>query len=116
MAQTLSTDDLPAPLGSVMRPWISIIETSPMGMGAEVMAAAANASLSLKQRIVLTPELDSAIAKARLASDDLGISLDKRGGVAVTARAAALRALETLIAGLREAQPNELAKRLGLGW
>ena len=116
MAQTLNIDDLPAPLGSAMRPWISIIETAPMGMGAEVMAAAANASLSLRQRIIPTPTLDNAIAEARLASDNLGISLDKQGGVAVTARAAALRALETLIAELREAQPSERAKGLGLGW
>ena len=116
MANTLSPTDLPAPLGSAMRPWIGIIETAPMGMGAEVMAAAANASLSLSQRIVPTPALDKAIAEARLASDTLGISLDKRGGVAVKARIAALRALEGLIAELRDARASERAKGLGLGW
>lgn len=99
-----------------MRPWVGIIETAPTGMGAEVMAAAANASLSLGRRIVMTPAFEAAIADARLASDTLGISLDRQGTTSVKARAAAVLALEALIMLLREARPNERAKGLGLGW
>lgn len=99
-----------------MRPWIGIIETAPLGMGAEVRAATANAGLSLGRRIVMTPAIEAVIADARLASDTLGISLNRQGSASVRPRAAAVLALEALIAQLHEARPNERAKGLGLGW
>ncbi|MCJ2101032.1 hypothetical protein [Methylobacterium sp. E-046] len=64
----------------------------------------------------MTADLERVIADARLASDELGIRLDREGFEVSRSRADALAAFNVLITLLREARPNERAKGLGLGW
>ena len=99
-----------------MRPLTGIIEAVLPGMGEQTRTTASNARASLSRRIRPTPALETAIAEARLASDTLDLALDQRGSVSTRARAAAVNALEALIAHLAEAQPSEGARGLGLGW
>ena len=116
MGHSPSTADLPAVLAEVVQPWIDVVKVAPAGMGQDVMRVAAEAVVGLQERVVMTPDLERVIADARLASDELGISLDREGFDPSQSRADAQAALNALVTLLREAQPNERAKGLGLGW
>jgi len=116
MGQSPSTADLPAVLAEAVQPWIDVVEAASFGMGQDVMRVAAEAVIGLQERVVMTPDLESVIADARLASDELGISLDREGFDPSKSRAGALAALNALILPLHEARPNERAKGLGHGW
>lgn len=111
-----SKADLPSALAEVMRPWIDVVESATAGMGQDVMKVAAEAVMSLERRVVTMSDLENIIADARLASDNLGISLDQDGSDPSRPRSEALAALNALILPLREARPNERAKGLGLDW
>ena len=116
VAHSTSTADLPSVLTEVMQPWVDVIESAVVGMGQDVMKVAAEAVISLQRRVVMTSDLESIIANARLASDNLGISLDQDDSDPSKLRSEALTALKALILPLHEARPNERAKGLGLGW
>ena len=116
MGYSPSTADLPAVLAKVVQLWIDVVEAAAVGMGQDVMRVAAEAVIGLQERVVMTPDLERVIADARLASDDLGISLDREGFDPSQSRADALAALNVLITLLRDTRPNERAMGLGRGW
>ena len=116
MGHSPSTAALPAVLAEAAQPWIDVVKVAPAGMGQDVMRVAAEAVVSLQGQVVMTSDLESVIADARLASDELGISLNREGFDPSKPRAGALAALNALILPLHEARPNERAKGLGLSW
>lgn len=79
-------------------------------------ATVADAIMSLRRRIVLTPPLDTAVDDARIAATILADKLDRKDTVPSIAKAEAMTALGALVSWLHGAQPNERAKGLGLGW
>ncbi|MCJ2040122.1 hypothetical protein MKK55_14405 [Methylobacterium sp. J-059] len=107
---------LPPFLQAVMSPWVVAIETGTLGMREMVAAAASSTAANLKRRVVVDPALDLAIAQAVVASVALAEELDKRDAAPTKPRAAALAAVEAVIAHLRTAAPNEDTRALGLGW
>lgn len=114
MGQSLSIADLPSALAEAVQPWILVVETAPAGMGRSVMRVAADAVMILQRRLVMTPDLERAVSDARLAADELGISLDRDGFDVSRRRPDALAALGALIMQLRTARLNEHAKGPGL--
>lgn len=107
---------LPPVLGRLLTPWVQAIELSGLGIGEHVTAVAAHASSAVRHRIVLTPPLEQAIIEARLATDALAATMDKRRIVPFWKRDAARHALAELVVWLRHAEPNAVTKELGLGW
>ena len=116
MAGILDGADLQPLLATVMRPWVTAVETGTLGMRELVTSAASSTAASLKRRVVILPALDMAIATAVIASITFAHALDKRGTVATKPRAAALAALEVVIEHLRTVEPSEDTRVLGLGW
>jgi hypothetical protein len=104
MGQSLSTADLPSALAKAVQHWIGVVEAAPARTGQAVMRVAAEAVMILQRRPVMTPDLERAIADARFAADELGISLDRDGIEVSQPRAKALAALDGLIMLLREAR------------
>lgn len=98
---------LPPVVTKAVQPWIDGIEAAMPGMGLDVMRIAADAFTSLQQHVMMTPDLEGVIAQARLASDNLGISLNQDDGDHTKSRAEALAALDAMIDLLRRARLNE---------
>ena len=105
-----STADLPSVLAEVVQPWIDVVESATVGMGQGVMKVAAEAVMGLQRGLVMKSDLEDIIADARLASDNLGISLDRDGSDLSKLRLEALAALDALVVSLRETRPHEHAK------
>ena len=116
MAGILDAAGLPALLATVMKPWVTAIETGTLGMREVVTSAASSTSASLKRRVFVVPALDMAIAAAVAASGAFAEALDKRDAKVAEPRAAALAALVMVIESLRTAEPSEDTRALGLGW
>ncbi|MCJ2020517.1 hypothetical protein MKK84_24320 [Methylobacterium sp. E-065] len=104
--------NLPSVLTDIMQPWIDVVEIAAAGMGLNVMKVAAEVVMSLQRLIVVTQDLENLIAEARLASDNLGISLNQDGTDHSKPRIEAMQGLDALIMQLREAKLNDQAKGL----
>ena len=102
-----SATGLPPVVTKAVQPWIDGTEAAMPGMGLDVMRIAADAFISLQQHVMMTPDLEGVIAQARLASDNLGISLNQDDSDHTRSRAEALAALDAMIEKLREARLNE---------
>lgn len=113
MGQSPSIADLPSALAEAIQPWILVVEAAPAGMGRSVMRVAAEVVMILQRRLMMTPDLERAIADARHAADELGISLDRDGFDVSKRRADALVALDGLIMRLRTAQINDHSEGAG---
>ena len=116
MARILDAAGLPPLLTTVMKPWVTAVETGTLGMREVVTSAASSTAASLKRRVVVLPGLDIAIVEAMVASVAFASALDKRDAKVAELRAAALAALESMIELLRTAEPSENTRALGLGW
>ena len=116
MAGILDAAGLPPLLATVMKPWVTAIETGTLGMREVVTSAASSTAASLKRRVFIVPALDIAIAAAVVASDTFAQALDKRSAATTKPRTAALAALEVVIEHLRTVEPSEDTRALGLGW
>ena len=114
--RVLEDAELPPLLATVMRPWVTAIETGTLGMREAVASAASITAASLKRRVVVLPWLDIAVAEAVVASDAFAAALDKRDAKVAEPRAAALASLKVVIELLRSAEPSEDTRALGLGW
>lgn len=115
MRQVPDLTGLPTVIESLMRPWVDTVETTAIGMGSVVASTAANTSLSLRRRIALTPDAETALSEAVDASDALARKLDGKVP-AIEERNATLTALAALTEAMRGAQPSESTRALGLGW
>lgn len=102
-----SPTGLPPVLAGAVQPWIDGVEAAVVGMGLDVMRIAAHAFMILQQHVAITPDLEGVIANARLASDNLGISLNQDDGDHAKPRAEALAALDAMIESLRGARLSE---------
>ena len=102
-----SANGLPPVVTKVVQSWIDGTEAAMPGMGLDVMRIAADAFISLQQHVMMTPDLEGVIAQARLASDNLGISLNLDDSDHTRSRAEALAALNAMIESLRGARLNE---------
>ncbi len=102
-----SPTGLPPVLAGAVQPWIDGVEAAVLGMGLDVMRIAADAFVILQQHVAITPDLEGVIANARLASDNLGISLNQGDGDHTRSRTEALAALDAMIESLRGARPSE---------
>ncbi|RYF23976.1 MAG: hypothetical protein EOO77_01140 [Oxalobacteraceae bacterium] len=116
MAGVLDRVGLPPLLATVMKPWVTAIETGTLGMRELVTSAASSTAASLKRRVVVVPALDITIAKAVVASATFASALDKPKAETAGPRAAALAALVVVIEHLRTVEPSEDTRALGLGW
>jgi hypothetical protein len=117
MAGILEGAGLPQLLETMMRPWVTALETGTLGMRDEVAAAASGTATSLKRRIIVVPALDKAITQAMVTSATFADVLGRPKGTTTTqARAAALASLEVVIEHLRAVEPSEDTRSLGLGW
>ena len=116
MAGILDEAGLPPLLATVMKPWVTAVETGTLGMRDVVTSAASGTAASLKRRVVVLPCLDIAIAQAVVASVSMATALDKRSAKVAGSRASALAALEVVIELLRTAEPSQDTLALGLGW
>lgn len=115
MRQMPDLTGLPTVLEALLRPWVSAIESTGLGMGSIIASAAVSTSLSLDRRVVITAAISGALAEAQSASDALALKLDKPMP-ATDERRAALAALAILTDALRQSQPSEGTRALGLGW
>lgn len=115
MRQMPDLTGLPTVLDTLLRPWVSAVESTGLGMGSIIANAAVSTSLSLDRRVMVTPMIKGALAEAQSASDALAQKLDKQMP-APTERREALAALAVLTDALRQSQPSEGTLTLGLGW
>lgn len=115
MRQIPDLTGLPTVLDALLRPWVSAIESTGLGMGSIIANAVVSTSLSLDRRVIVTATISGALAEARIASDALAQKLDKQMP-ASNERRAALAALAVLTDTLRQSQPSEGTRALGLGW
>lgn len=115
MRQMPDLTRLPTVLDTLLRPWVSAIESTGLGMGSIIANAAVSTSLSLDRRVIVTVAISGALAEARSASDALAQKLDKQMP-APDERRAALAALAALTEALRQSQPSDGTRALGLGW
>ena len=116
MSRILEDAGLPPLLETVVRPWVTAIETGTLGMREVVASVASSTAASLKRRVVVPPWLDLTIAEAVVASVAFAEALDKRDARTPEPRAAALAALAVVIENLRSAEASEDTRALGLGW
>ncbi|MGU3540404.1 hypothetical protein [Methylobacterium sp. A54F] len=116
MAEALKGAQLPPLVTIILRPWVGAVETASRGMCELVIKEAVQASMSLKRRAALTPELEMGLEEARVASEAFARSLEARAANSTAKREAALAALVSLIVLLRTVQPSENTRDLGLGW
>ena len=115
MRQMPDLTGLPTVLDALLRPWVSAIESTGLGMGAMIASAAVSSSLSLERRVIITAAISSALAEAQSASDAMAQKLNKQMP-AQGERREALAALAVLIETLRQSEPSEGTRALGLGW
>lgn len=115
MRQMPDLSGLPTVLDALLRPWVSAVESTGLGMGSMIANAVVSTSLSLGRRVVVTATIKGALAEARTASDALAQKLDKQMP-APKERREALAALAVLTDTLRQSQPSEGTRALGLGW
>ena len=106
---------LPTVLDTLLRPWVSAIESTGLGMGSIIANVVVSTSLSLDRRVIVTATIKGALAEAQSASDALAQKLDKQMP-APDERRAALAALAVLTHALRQSRPSEGTRTLGLGW
>lgn len=116
MAGILDGANLPPLLATVVKPWVTAVETGTLGMRDVVASAASSTAASVKRRVVVLPALDTAIAAAVVASVAFAEALDKRDAKVAAPRAAALAALEDVVELLRTAEPSKETRALGLAW
>ncbi|TXM63787.1 hypothetical protein FV226_27250 [Methylobacterium sp. WL12] len=116
MAGILEGAGLEPLLATVMRPWVSAVETASPGMHGMMASATSSTAASLKRRVVVLPALGSALEVAVAASNLFAAALDTKNGRVAEQRATALGALVVLIENLRSAEPSEDTRALGLGW
>ena len=115
MRQMPDLTGLPTVLDTLLRPWVSAIESTGLGMGSIVANAVVSTSLSLDRRVLVTSAISGALAEAQSASNALAQKLDKQLP-APDERRAALAALAVLTDTLRQSQPSDGTRALGLGW
>ena len=115
MRQMPDLTGLPTVLDALLRPWVSAIESTGLGMGSMIASAAVSTSLSLERRVIITAAISGALAEAQSASDALAQKLNKQMP-AQSERREALAALAVLTDALRQSRPSDGTWALGLAW
>lgn len=115
MPRALDTSILPKSLATALWPWIDILEIAKPGMGDRVRMTAENTVVLLRQKIVVSSPLATALDDALVASDALAQDLDCVTFFQTNARTEALLALNALIAWLQRADPEMDGREVQLG-
>jgi hypothetical protein len=109
---------VPWPLAHALSPWMSVIDRVEPGMTPWLRETARLTLLAQREWVEPATRIETALERARAASEDLATAIDGPGdrGAVYEKRAAARAALYGLVGALRQAAPSFWATQHGLGW
>ena len=118
MTQRLTGCGVPWPLAHALSPWMSVVDCVGPGMTPWLRETARLTLLAQREWVEPAARIETALERARSASEDLAMAIDGPGdrGAVYEKRAAARAALYGLVGALRQAAPSFWATQHGLDW